>query len=350
METDTHLAKFYERKTDYIKCVLCPRFCALREGKTGFCGVRKNVGDKLVSLNYGEISSIALDPIEKKPLRRFMPGTMILSCGSFGCNLSCDFCQNHSIAQATPRTIEFKPEELVEKALEFRDDGNIGIAYTYNEPIIWYEYVYDCAVLAKSKGLKNILVSNGYINQAPLIEILPYISAMNIDLKGDQRLYSSLCKAPSPPPARSRTAPSATAPSETEPSEAARSETAPSEAARDTELETTVDTEQEAARGAERKAAHATADDIVKANIELAANYCHVEVTLLIVPDWDDDIEFIDSTAKWIASISREMPLHLSRFFPRNRMEFSRATNVEFIREAANVAARRLKYVYMGNV
>ena len=269
---------------------------------------------ELVSLNYGKISSLALDPIEKKPLNRYKPGTMILSGGSFGCNLSCDFCQNFSIAQGNPQTVEIQPEEFVDRALPLRQYGNIGLAFTYNEPSVWFEYVYDCAVLAKAKGLDTVLVTNGYINSEPLDELLPFISAMNIDLKGDTRFYRELCKA-------------------------AISTGAAAKA--DAEV---------SAGAAVGSDASAGADAVVKATIKKAHRYCHVEITTLVVPGWNDNIDFIRETADWIASVSDEIPLHLSRFFPRHRMSDSLPTDIEFLLRAAEVASRSLKYVYTGNM
>ena len=178
-----------------VLCGICPRGCNIEEGHTGFCGARGNVGGRVTALNYGRVTSIALDPIEKKPLNRFMPGSMILSVGSYGCNLRCPFCQNCEISMAdgkTMRTYEITPEQLADKAQELRPRGNIGVAYTYNEPLIGYEFVYDCAVLASRRGLKNVLVTNGYICEKPLCDILPHIDAMNIDLKGfTEEFYKS---------------------------------------------------------------------------------------------------------------------------------------------------------------
>jgi pyruvate formate lyase activating enzyme len=290
MENGGYNAKFYSIGNGYVRCELCPHLCVLKEGKRGRCGVRENAGGRLISLNYGRISSMALDPIEKKPLRRYMPGTNILSFGSYGCNLSCDFCQNYPIAQRIPETIEISPREAVDKALEHKAYGNIGIAYTYNEPSIWYEYVYDCAVLAKSKGLVNVLVTNGYINDEPLEELLPYISAMNIDLKGDDRFYRELCGAPQP------------------------------------------------------------ASGAVRSTIKKVYGSCHVEVTVLIVPGWNDSVGFVESTVGFIASVSDEIPLHLSRFYPKHRMADVPPTDREFLFKAAEVAAHKLNYVYIGNI
>jgi len=158
------------------------------------CRARKNIDGDLYSLNYGKISSIALDPIEKKPLYRFKSGSKILSIGTFGCNLKCSFCQNWEIAHDNPRLYEVTSETVVSKAKELVSEGNIGIAYTYNEPTIWYEFVYDTAVLAKEEGLSNVLVTNGFIGREALLMLLPYIDAMNIDVKAyTASFYKNIC-------------------------------------------------------------------------------------------------------------------------------------------------------------
>ncbi|MCR5499748.1 MAG: radical SAM protein, partial [Acetatifactor sp.] len=170
-------------------CEVCFRKCSLSEGQTGFCGARICASGKVVAANYGRITSAALDPIEKKPLKRFMPGAKVLSVGSYGCNLRCPYCQNHEISWSkeamgyAEHAEVLSPEELVQMALELRSRGNIGIAYTYNEPLIGYEFVRDTAKLAKEAGLKNVLVTNGMASKKVLDEISPYIDAMNIDLK-----------------------------------------------------------------------------------------------------------------------------------------------------------------------
>ena len=150
-------------------CELCFHHCDLSEGQTGFCRARSCRDGAIVPLNYGKLTSLALDPIEKKPLRRFRPGSMILSVGSFGCNLRCPFCQNHEISMCGDgelETIELSPEALTDRALKLRPYGNIGVAYTYNEPLVGYEYVRDCAALVRERGMVNVLVTNGTIEEA----------------------------------------------------------------------------------------------------------------------------------------------------------------------------------------
>ena len=269
-------------------CALCPRRCALRPGGTGACLARANRDGVLYALNYGKVSSLALDPIEKKPLNRFRPGSYILSAGSFGCNFHCPFCQNHQISRSTPDCHDMTPAELVTKALSAVGGGNIGVAYTYNEPIIWYEFVTDAAKLAKSKGLVNVLVTNGCIETEPLGELLPHIAAMNVDLKGDDDFYSEMC-------------------------------------------------------GGDRNAVLHTIETAHTAG-------CHVEVTNLLVSGRNDNPEAVAAIAGRIAAISEDIPLHLSRFFPRYKMLAAAPTPAAFVYEAAAIARQYLKYVYTGNV
>ncbi|MCX7697968.1 MAG: radical SAM protein, partial [Candidatus Goldbacteria bacterium] len=174
-------ARFYKKEpVGKTRCLLCPHRCFLANNKTGRCLVRVNKDGILYTKIYGEVSSYAMDPIEKKPLYHFYPGSFIFSVGSYGCNFKCTFCQNWHISQQEVATERFSPDDLIEIALS---NNSIGIAYTYNEPFIWYEFVYDTAKIAKDKNLKNVLVTNGFVNEEPLKEILPYIDAMNIDLK-----------------------------------------------------------------------------------------------------------------------------------------------------------------------
>jgi pyruvate formate lyase activating enzyme len=235
------------------------------------------------------ITSLALDPIEKKPLKRFHPGSLILSAGSYGCNMRCSFCQNCDISMADAEragVVKVTPEELVEKALELVPRGNIGIAYTYNEPLIGYEFVFDCAELAKSRGLKNVLVTNGCICHDPLVRLLPYIDAMNIDLKAfTEEFYKKMGG----------------------------------------DLET------------------------VKHTIETASRSCHVEVTTLVIPGENDSEEEMSSLAGWLASVNRDIPLHVTRFFPAWHMTDRGPTPVEKVRRLAEVAREKLSYVYVGN-
>lgn len=270
-------------------CELCFHHCGLSEGQTGFCRARACRDGAIVPLNYGKLTSLALDPIEKKPLRRFRPGSLILSAGSFGCNLRCPFCQNHPISMAADgeaETAEVSPEALADKALELAPRGSIGVAYTYNEPLIGYEYVRDCAALVRGRGMVNVLVTNGTIEEKPWRELLPLIDAVNIDLKGfTPEWYRKL--------------------------------------------------------GGDLEA--------VKRSIALAAEQCHVEVTTLLVPGENDSAGEVRTLAQWLASVDRDIPLHLSRFFPRYRMTDKQATPVETVYQLADEAKAYLSFVYTGN-
>jgi len=284
-------AMFYEKKDDRkVRCTLCPHRCYIPDGGKGLCHVRANIKGKLYAESYGELTSVSLDPVEKKPFYRYFPGKMILSVGSYGCNFRCSFCQNYAISQAdktSVATVYTKPEELVAQALDLIPSGNIGIAYTYNEPLIGFEYVLDCAKLARLKDLKNVLVTNGFINEAPLARLLPYIDAMNIDLKSFSPYFYKRV-------------------------------------------------------GGELEA--------VKRTIATAAGSCHVEVTTLIIPGENDSTDEIDELSAWLASIDRELPLHITRFFPRYRMMDKQPTPVDAVYELAEIARKNLKYVFEGNV
>ena len=270
-------------------CELCFHHCALDEGQTGLCRARACQDGKIVSLNYGKLTSLALDPIEKKPLRRFHPGSLILSVGSFGCNMRCPFCQNHEISMAGDSgipTVEVSPEQLAAKAAELVPHGNTGVAYTYNEPLIGYEYVRDCAALVHEQGMVNVLVTNGTVEEEPWRALLPLVDAANIDLKGfTPSWYRRLGG----------------------------------------DLET------------------------VKRSIVLAAERCHVEVTTLLIPGENDSEEEIRELARWLASISPEIPLHLSRFFPQYQMVDRLPTPVEQVYRLSEAAQEYLSHVYTGN-
>jgi pyruvate formate lyase activating enzyme len=259
-----------------MKCGICPRRCDLAENPAGFCGGRGN---------YGRFTAISVDPVEKKPLRHFYPGRPILSAGSYGCNMSCGYCQNHRISQDVPPTEYVAPEKLLELALNVPD--NIGAAFTYNEPLISMEYLLDAAPLLREKGLAAVLVTNGYVSEQPLLRLLPHIGAMNIDVKGfSAGWYKELGGC----------------------------------------LET------------------------VKRTVELCAARTHTEITALIVPGKNDGDGDMERLTCWLAGLSPDIPLHLSRFFPRHRMAETPPTPVETLHRLADIARRRLKYVYVGNV
>lgn len=282
-------AMYFEKvDNERVRCFLCPHSCNIRPGGAGICGARENSGGELYSMNYGRITSLALDPIEKKPLLRYKPGSMILSAGTFGCNLKCSFCQNWSIAHERSQSAGITPEELVERALASRKHGGIGLAYTYNEPAIWYEFVLDVSRLAKNAGLDNILVTNGFISGEPLLKLLPYIDAMNIDVKAyTEKFYRDIC-------------------------------------------------------GAELGK--------VKETVEISALHCHIEVTTLVIPGLNDSPGEIEGLAKWLSAVSDEIPLHLTRFFPSYRMKDRPITPFETLKRAEKEARSCLKHVFLGNV
>ena len=180
-------------ETSVIVCGVCPRHCRLAEGRVGACRARKAEGGKVVCANYGKVTSLALDPIEKKPLAFFRPGKMVLSVGSFGCNLRCPFCQNHAISQVGEGEVEtedWTPAALADLAARFaRERGNVGLAYTYNEPLVGWEFVRDCAREVRARGMCNVLVSNGCANEEVVAELAPLLDAANIDLKGPSQEY-----------------------------------------------------------------------------------------------------------------------------------------------------------------
>ncbi|MCB2296458.1 AmmeMemoRadiSam system radical SAM enzyme [Clostridium tagluense] len=280
-------ALFYEKQGEIVNCKLCPHNCHIPSGAHGICNVRVNSKGKLYTMNYGEITSMAQDPIEKKPLYHFKPGSNILSVGSFGCNFSCGFCQNYSISQGRAKSEYVAPEKLVEicKSLE----GNIGIAFTYNEPSIWYEYLYNSSKLLKEriKDINIVVVTNGYIKQEPLKILLPYVDAMNIDLKAlNNKYYKDICGGSVTP---------------------------------------------------------------VMDTIKIASKQCHVEVTTLLVNGENDSAKEIEEVAGFIASLNKDIPLHLSRYFPNYKMN-NPATKVEVMFKDRDIAKKYLNYVYLGNI
>ena len=279
-------------------CNVCFRHCKIEEGKKGLCGARTCRDGRIVAANYGKITTAALDPIEKKPLKMFRLGKKVLSIGSYGCNLRCPFCQNSDISWSK-QAFEydkyaecFSPEEIVARALELKVKGNIGVAFTYNEPMVGYEFVRDTAKLSKEAGMENVLVTNGTAEVAIVEEIIDYIDAMNIDLKAfSKEFYHNLI---------------------------------------DGDFEMT------------------------KSFIEESVRKCHVELTTLIIPGENDSEEEIRALSCWVAGLevkyNKKIPLHITRFFPRFHMTEKEPTPVRKILRLVDIAKEKLEYVFPGNI
>lgn len=293
-------ARYYEKLADEkVRCRLCPHGCLIYPGRAGICCIRFNDGGVLRALTYGRISGMQLDPIEKKPLHFFHPGSKILSIGSIGCNLACFFCQNWQTAQVKDVTsarpavaVEMMTEplsvtDLVAEASKLARAGNIGVAFTYNEPFIWFEYLLDAARALHETGQKVVLVTNGYVDEKPLRELLPYIDAMNIDIKSFsdptyRRLGGRL--------------------------------------------------------------------DVVKRTAEIASDSVHIELTNLLVPDMNTSSEEITSLVNWVADrLGPQTPLHFSRYFPARRGTMQ-ATARGTLSTAHGIASKRLHNVVLGNI
>ena len=282
-------------------CNVCFRHCDIPEGGLGFCGARSCKAGEVYAVNAGRLTALALDPIEKKPLARFYPGSRILSAGSFGCNLRCRFCQNYDISWSEEamklrgRTKYVSPGELAAAAVRYKSAGNIGLAFTYNEPLISFEYIRETAKRVHEAGMKNVLVTNGCAEISVLEELAPYIDAMNIDLKGfTERYYREICGG---------------------------------------------------------------SLEMVKAFIERAVQVCHVELTTLTVPQENDSEEEMREETAWIAGLTdadgnivgKDIPLHISRFFPRFHMTDRPPTPVKTVYRLADIARETLNFVYTGN-
>lgn len=285
-------AKYYTLIDDYTKevqCKLCPHNCLLKKDKTGKCKARKNIDGKLYSLTYGVISSVAFDPVEKKPLYHFYPGSIVLSIGSFGCNFKCGFCQNWEISQVGVQQTyekEITPQKLLQLAKKYKN--NIGISYTYNEPLINFEYILETAEMFKKEGYKNILVTNGYINKQPLLEILNYIDAANIDLKSfNKNFYEETC-------------------------------------------------------GGELKFVLQTIETFLE-------HKKHIEITTLIIPTKNDSQDEITKIVDYIKNLSIDIPLHFSRYFPMYKFNIE-ATPIDTMIKIYEIAKQKLNYVYLGNI
>lgn len=279
-----------------LVCDVCPHACSLREGQTGLCRARINKHGTIVAQNYGRITSLAVDPIEKKPLANYLPGSTVLSVGSYGCNLRCPFCQNWQISQASEKDVswrEISPSELVRigKGLQCDDTSMVGLAYTYNEPPVGWEYVRDCSLAAHEAGLVNVLVSNGYANERIIRELAPLIDAANIDLKAFNEDFYRTCAG-----------------------------------------------------------SLATVEKTIR--LLAATSTCHLELTTLIVPGMNDSTTEMEQLAHWVADLScagDPITLHVTRFFPRWHLQDRGPTPVQRVYELADVARRWLPNVVVGN-
>ncbi len=277
-------ARYWESEDGKVRCELCPNRCLVAPGKRGRCLGRENIGGKLWATNYGEVVSVNMDPIEKKPLYHFLPGSDILSIATYGCNLLCPFCQNWEISQEIAPTRFIAPDELVQLAHE---QESPAIAFTYTEPLIWFEYLMDACPRLHVAGIRNVLVTNGMINPKPLAELLPFIDAMNVDLKSIRpEFYSKYVKG---------------------------------------------------------------CLSTVQNTLRAAVGRCHVEITTLLIPGRNDSEPEIEELTSFVASLGRTVPLHFSRYFPRHRAK-EPATPLERILAAAKLAKQSLDYVYVGNM
>ncbi|MBR9677582.1 AmmeMemoRadiSam system radical SAM enzyme [Candidatus Woesearchaeota archaeon] len=280
------LARFFDKRIgSKVKCTLCPHNCVIADGKVGVCGVRQNIKGRLFSLVYAQPIALNVDPIEKKPLYHYLPGTKTFSLGTIGCNLGCLHCQNYTISKTKPKKVaEYTPEKIVELALENDCDS---ISYTYTEPIIFYEYLMDTAKIAKRHKLKNIIVSNGFINLEPLKRLVKNIDAANIDLKAfNERFYQTQCKAKLEP---------------------------------------------------------------VKNTIEFLNGKVWLEITNLIIPKLNDDLKEIEKMVRWIANINKKIPLHFSAYYPSYKTT-QPPTQTNTLEQAKKIADKYLDYVYLGNI
>ena len=284
-------ARFYIPSNEGVQCLLCPHHCRIKEGGRGLCRSRECRDGKLYPLSYGIPCAIADDPVEKKPLNQFLPGTRCLSLSCTGCNLSCRWCQNSDISQVAPEEADFtpvSPDELVDICLR---RGIPSMAYTYTEPFTWFEYMYDIAVLAHEKGLKNILVSAGYVEKEPLRELLPYIDAANIDIKAmDDDIYRKYCGA--------------------------------------------------------------TLAPVLENILAMKAAGVHIEITNLLVTGLNDSEEQVRNLCQWMVDNDlQDVPLHLSRYFPRYRFRDAVPTPKATMLKAREVAhSSGIQNVYLGNI
>ena len=278
-------ALFYTKLEDQkVKCELCPHNCIISSGKNGICRARKNISGILYAINYGETISISIDPMEKKPLYHFHPGKNILSIGPNSCNFSCRFCQNYQSSQLEVPTTIITPAILLEQCRLHNCDF---VAFTYTEPTTWFEFILDSSKLLKENGINTVMVTNGFINQEPLKVLLPYIDAMNIDLKAfDEKFYKTICNGALQP---------------------------------------------------------------VLETIKTALKHCHIEITNLIITEENDSEKQINDLVDFVADVNPNIPLHFSRYYPTYKME-NPPTSVSTLEMTKEIAEKKLNYVYLGNI
>jgi len=282
------IAKHWFKENGLTRCLLCPHECLIIEGNTGLCRARKNIGGELFSLSYSKLTCVNLDPIEKKPLMHFYPGSKIMSFGSFGCNFRSSFCLNWEISQSDDSVLPLQdllPEEASKLALT---QNSIGAAYTYNEPLINFEWVLETAQKVKNKNGKNVLVTNGYANSQPLDDILGYIDAANIDVKAFTESFY-------------------------------------------------------------RKHCGGSLTKVIMAVEKFAQRSVHIEITNLLIPGENDSVEEISRLVDWLSGINSEIPLHFSRYFPNYKLDIN-PTTIDTLQRAYDIASKKLKYVCLGNV
>jgi pyruvate formate lyase activating enzyme len=277
-------ALFWEKHDLGVRCVLCPNYCVVAEGKCGVCRKRVNITGELVSLNYAQTISLAVDPLEKKPLYHYFPAEMVLSLGANSCNLTCSFCQNYSSSQIDCETQRVLPNELLEMCL---NQSIRHVAFTYTEPFTWYEYVLESAELLYRNKISVILVTNGYVNIEPLKQLLPFVSAMNIDLKAySKEFYNDVCGGRLQP---------------------------------------------------------------VLEVIGYVHNKIHLEITLLLIEGMNDDLDELRRYFAFLKGLNLDIPLHISKYFPRYKMKV-KETSDSLLLQVARIAKEYLNYVYIGNV
>lgn len=271
--------------SSHVQCTLCPHYCSIAPAQTGLCGSRRNADGQLCLTNYGQVAATHIDPIEKKPLYHFLPGSLILSFGNNGCNLRCPFCQNWSISQQTTPTQYLAPESLLNMA---QRSGLPSVAFTYAEPMIWFEYILDCAQLLREIGIKTVLVSNGMINPDPLSALLPWIDAMNIDIKSmEPDFYRHFC--------------------------------------------------------------HGYLEPVLE-TAKIASKTCHIEITNLVIPNRNDSDEMFHQLGAFISEhLSRQTPLHLSRYHPDYHLS-EPVTPCKTLKRAQRITAEYLDFIYLGNI